>query len=358
MKWHSHFLKKSIFSALWLLLLWIFISLVIHYPIDKDITLPSPESPIELYSNQTGDNLSALFTEAIESAKASITLSIYSLTDAKMIKTLQKATDNSIAVTIICDAKASPHVSQYLPKATLIKRFTKGLMHQKILIIDTKTIYLSSANFTYNSLHIHSNLVIGIENEHIAQLLEIRASSMTEEGGYTPLPFTETAINDQHIELWVLPENKEAVARIKNLFKSAKKSIQVAMFTFTRIDFAEELIEASLRGIRVNVILDRYSGSGASAKVAKLLDKKNVAVNLSTGNKLLHTKCALIDENILVTGSANWTKAAFQENDDYFIVLYPLTPKEREKMKELFERMTAESKPLELIEKEKKKKKR
>lgn len=348
---------KILFKAIFLLfLIALLFLIVVHYPTENRIVLPSSDHEIELYSNQTNDNLSTLFTEAIQNAQKSITLSIYSLTDPQILRALQKATENSIAVTIICDAKASPHITSYLPQATLIRRFTKGLMHQKILIIDEHMVILGSANLTTHSLKIHGNLVVGLDHLSLAQALEKRAKSMTEEGGYTPLPVLTTEIQEQHLELWSLPDNPQAADRIKKLLRTAQKTIQVAMFTFTRQDFTEELIRAFLRGVKVEVVIDRYSGGGTSHKVAKALDTHHIEVTLSTGNKLLHHKFALIDGEILINGSANWTKAAFQENDDYFMVLYPLTAAQKVKMEHLFQIIRSESKTLETLEKEKKSK--
>lgn len=352
----NHFTKyasRLIFSLFLLVLMWILLSLLIHYPIESTLSLPSENQEIELYSNQTGENLQELFSEAIRQAQKSITLSIYSLTDPKIINELQRAIQKKIDVTIVCDANASPYITSHIPSAKIIRRFTKGLMHQKILVIDSQLVLLGSANLTYNSLKIHSNLVIGFKHSSLAQALEKRAQSMTEDGGYTPLPCLTTTLKGQHLEIWSLPDNPRGSEHIKELLRTAKKTIQVAMFTFTRFDFAEELIRASKRGVKVNVVIDRTSGSGVSYKVASLLDSKKLGVSLSTGNKLLHHKLALIDDEILINGSANWTKAAFQENDDYFIVLYPLTPSQQSKMTRLFNVINTESKTLEKTKKEK-----
>lgn len=346
--------QKTFKIAFLFLLIAILVLLVIHFPSKNQISLPSGEHEIELYSNQTNDDLHALFTEAIQSAQQSITLSIYSLTDPQIIKALQNATERKLSVTLVCDANASPHISSHLPQANIVRRFTKGLMHQKILVIDGHLVILGSANLTYNSLSIHSNLVIGLDHPSVAQALEKRAKSMTEEGGYSPLPVLTTEIREQHLELWSLPDNPQAVNRIKALLRGAHKTIQVAMFTFTRQDFTEELIQAFLRGVKVEVVIDRYSGSGTSRKVAQALNSHKIGVALSTGNKLLHHKFALIDDEILVNGSANWTKAAFQENDDYFVILYPLTEKQKTKMEDLFQIIRSESKTFEVLEKGKK----
>lgn len=328
--------KKSSITGLILVLLWTLYQLAENIHLPQPTKLPSSNEPVELYSNQTHDDLTRLYQEAIGSAKESITLVIYALTDEKIIQALQQKSEAGIPVYIVCDAKASMRIGRRLPKATIVKRLSDGLMHQKILIIDNKQVILGSANLTMSSLNIHGNLVIGIDNPALAQALTARAKSMDEEGGVSPLLHRETTAGPQTVELWVLPDDPGAVKRMIALFRSAKKSIKVAMFTWTRVDFTQELIEAAKRGVKVEAVLDRYAGKGASAKVVQMLERAGIPVALSTGQGLLHHKFAYIDDTILVNGSANWTNSAFKHNDDYFLVVYPLTPEQQTKMNQLW----------------------
>lgn len=339
-------IKKTSVSGLIILLAWTIYQLAQNVHLPQPTKVPASNAPVELYSNQTQDDLTRLYLHAIDSAKESITLVIYALMDDQIIDALKKKSEEGIPLYIVCDAKASPGISRKLPKATIVKRFGDGLMHQKILIIDNKQIWLGSANLTYSSLHIHGNLVIGIDNPALAQALTDRAKSMDEDGGVSsPLMHRETTAGPQNLELWVLPEDPNAVQRMIDLFRSAKKSIKVAMFTWTRVDFTQELIAAAKRGVQVQAVLDRYAGKGASAKVVRLFEQAGIPVRLSTGQGLLHYKFAYIDDSILVNGSANWTNSAFTRNDDYFIVVYPLTPDQQIKMNQLWSAIYRKSAP-------------
>lgn len=330
--------KKTSLTTLIALLVYALFQLMPHATTSSaPVQLPGSNSPVQLYSNQTGDDLVQLYLNAIRSAKESVTFVIYSLLDPQIIQALREKSDTGIPVYIVCDAKASPGIVKKLPKAQIVRRIGKGLMHQKILIIDEKQILVGSANMTTDSLKTHGNLVIGIDNPALAQALTAKAKSMDEEGGSTPLSHRQTTFGPQNLELWVLPDDPGAVKRMIELLRSAKKTIRVAMFTWTRTDFAEELIQAAKRGVKVEVVIDRYSGKGASAKIVRLLSQAGIPVYLSTGHGLLHHKFVYIDEEILENGSANWTNSAFRINDDYFIVLYPLTPEQQAKMNQLWQ---------------------
>lgn len=339
----SRLLKKLIIAGLIILLAWILYLLAQNYQRKQPVSLPASQNPVELYSNQTQDELIPLFQHAIDNAKESITVVIYSLTDPQIIQALQKKSDAGVQLYIVSDAKASPGLSYRFPKATIVKRQGQGLMHQKILIIDNRQILLGSANLTTNSLSLHGNLVMALENPALAQALTERAKSMDEVGAYSPLLHRKISAGPQELELWVLPDDPKAVDQMIQLFRSAQKTIRVAMFTWTREDFAKELVAAAQRGVKVEVVLDRYSGKGASVKIVRMLEQGGIPIYLSTGNKLLHHKFAYIDDKILINGSANWTYAAFKDNDDYFIVLYPLTPGQQEKMNKLWNAIIKES---------------
>lgn len=340
-------LKKSSFSALIALFIFIIFKLAetFQFPLDSQpIHLPAQHSPLKLYSNQTNDNLTSLYTSAIESANASIIFVIYALIDSEIIQALNKKTDSGIPVHLVCDAKASLGISRKIPKATIVKRLGKGLMHQKILIIDQQQVVLGSANMTTDSLRVHGNLVMAMHHPPLACTLTEKALSMDEEGHSQKLPHLETFIASQKIELWMLPDDHiKAVQRMIELFRSAKKTIRVAMFTWTRNDFTQELIAAAKRGVKVEAVVDRYSGSGASSQTIRLLCQAKIPVRLNTGQGLLHHKFAWIDNEILVNGSANWTQSAFKANDDVFIILHSLSQEQKTKMNHLWEHLQRKS---------------
>jgi cardiolipin synthase A/B len=307
--------------------------------------LPSSTRPIQLYANQIDDNFTKIYTRSIQSAKESITLVIYSLKDPQIISALKERSLEGISVHIVCDAQASKGISKLFEntQAHITRRAGKGLTHQKIMVIDQKQILLGSANLTTDSLETHGNLVFGMENPYLAELVEKKIKSMDEDNGSILLPYSQTQLGQQEIELFILPDATDAIEHIKPLIQSAKKCIQIAMFTWTRRDLAQEVIKAHKRGVKVDVIIDRYSGNGASSKIVQMLSKAGIPVALSTGKGLMHHKFALIDNTTLINGSTNWTINAFTHNDDCFMILHTLTKGQQKKMDSVFKVLKAES---------------
>lgn len=332
-------LQQAVLSLLCLLLF-----LVVTWVMEttNSVLPPSEGKPAELYSNHLRQDLKQVFLNGIQSAKKSITLIIYTLTDPQIIEALKQKSKEGITVKVVCDGKACPSLSRRLGSTVQTKNmYPSGLMHQKILVTDDTQSWIGSTNLTSESLKMHGNLVAGLYSPSLAAFLLSKAESMASDG--MRLLHKDFNIGDQRVEMWFLPDDNRAVNHILQMIETAKKSLRVAMFTFTRQDFAQAIIDAKNRGVQSDVIIDFNSGKGASAIVVKLLKNGGVAVRLSNGTGLLHHKFALIDENTLINGSANWTKAAFTKNDDCFMILHNLKPEQKQFMAQLWDVIFAES---------------
>jgi phosphatidylserine/phosphatidylglycerophosphate/cardiolipin synthase-like enzyme len=337
-------LKKWLLSTITALLISFFAW--IQQPI-QTIHPPEAGTPAALYSNQTRHDLRQAMVTAINDAKESIMLIMFALTDTHVIDALRKKSEEGVSVHVVCDAKASPYIEKKLgPKVKTIRRFGQGLMHQKILVIDKKQTWIGSANMTTESLHMHGNLVTAIHSAQFAQSVISKGQTLHEEGKDGAFAHEEFNIGGQPIELWFLPDNPKAVSHLKTLIESAKKTLRVAMFTFTRQDLAHAVISAAKRGVKAEVVIDNSSGKGTSAKIVDLLKKNGIPTALSQGKALLHHKFAYIDDSTLINGSANWTKAAFSQNDDCFIVLHNLTDDQKKEMDALWNAIKTESIPV------------
>ncbi|MFN0065523.1 MAG: phospholipase D-like domain-containing protein [Chlamydiales bacterium] len=295
---------------------------------------PLPAENVEplLYANQADDNLEKSYLKAIGSAKNSILLIIYALNDEKIIEALKRKAALGVNVRVIHDPKTSQKGFQQLENIALIPRPMAGLMHRKILVIDEMTVWIGSANFTRESLIMHDNLVVGSFSHELAL-------TITNEKAHHH--FT---IGGQMVEFWGFPEaQKEGFDRLLELIAEAKYSILVGMFTFTHPQLVEALIEARKRGVHVEVVMDKGSSKGISKNAGQTLHTAGVEVRINQGSEMFHHKFALIDQKILINGSANWTRSAFSRNSDCFLVLHDLSDIQLKKLIHLWHVIRATS---------------
>lgn len=325
-------------TAIVLLTMWL-VHAVTHVP------LPSSDQPILFYANQDRDDLHLAYEKAFKNAKRSILVVVYSLNDPHMIKLLKDSAERGLDVQVICDAKASKGVHKKLGnKVKTLRRSGPGLMHQKITVIDDSDCWIGSANMTADSLRMHGNLVTAMKCEAMAQTIFEKIQGMGKTGKSDPFPTTEYLFGNQKVELWFLPQNPEALPRLKRVIREAAKTLRVAMFTWTHPELTEEIVEAHAKGVDVQVAIDYYAGKGSSAETVKMLQEAGVNVRLSPGGALLHYKMLIQDGKVLVNGSANWTRAAFKQNDDCFLVINDLSQEQQKKLDRVWRTIWNEAK--------------
>ncbi|MGM0440341.1 MAG: phospholipase D-like domain-containing protein [Chlamydiota bacterium] len=295
--------------------------------------LPKPEEPPRFYATQNRDDLRILFKTALSQAANTINLQSYSLSDPKIMHRLNQKSEEDCQIKVSIDKKQAAHLYKALNKKIKIYApRTKGLMHRKIAIIDDMQVWIGSANLTTESLRIHDNLVMGMVSPQLAEVI----------AADTPGKHSIT-VGGQQLEYWSLPDDGQALSRVLQLINNAKKSVKIAMFTWTSQPITQAIIDAHHRGVRIHALIDNNSSKGASKKTVTLLKENGIPIYRSQGLGLLHHKFAYIDDKTLVNGSANWTKAAFEKNRECFLVIDQLTPKQKKFMDKLWKNASLEA---------------
>lgn len=238
---------------------------------------------------------------------------MFGISDPKILEALQKKSPY-----ILYDPRHSALLTPLFPPECLDPVQGPGLMHHKICILDHKMVLCGSTNFTPPSLKMHDNLVVGLYSPEMASFLERQ------------LPFSGSKkflVGGQPIDVWLLPDGEgHALNAVLSLLASAKKSLYLSLFAITHPKLIEALLSAHDRGVQVTLVLDASARKGSSKKGADLLEKRGATLKKPLTTALHHHKLCLIDETILITGSANWTRAAFQKNYDLLLILYDLSP--------------------------------
>ncbi len=102
---------------------------------------------------------------------------------------------------------------------------------------------------------------------------------------------------------------------------AAKTSIHVAAYSFTSKLIATALLNASKRGVKVQVVADQKSNSGKYSAVTYLANN-GVAVKLDGNYPIFHHKFMVIDGTSLETGSFNYSAAAANKNAENVLLLW------------------------------------
>ena len=110
-------------------------------------------------------------------------------------------------------------------------------------------------------------------------------------------------------------------ALIDEISKS-KKSIKIAIYSFTRFNIANSLSRAAKRGVDVKIIWDKsqLDASEYGPKILQIVQKNKIEVVLVEKKSKMHHKFAVIDKETVVTGSFNFTTSASKYNDENMII--------------------------------------
>ena len=118
----------------------------------------------------------------------------------------------------------------------------------------------------------------------------------------------------------------------------SKKSIKMAIYSFTSGDIAWALENAKKRGVDVKIVADKGQSGGKSSEIKYLISKGfNVKLLKGKGRGIMHNKFAVFDEKEVVTGSYNWTDNA--ERNNYENAMFISDPKIVEQYSKEFDKL-------------------
>jgi phosphatidylserine/phosphatidylglycerophosphate/cardiolipin synthase-like enzyme len=111
---------------------------------------------------------------------------------------------------------------------------------------------------------------------------------------------------------------------IVQVLGNAKRTILVQAYSFTSAPIAKALLDAHKRGVQVQVILDKSQRSEKYSS-ADFLANQGVPVLIDAKHAISHNKVMVIDGELVVTGSFNFTKAAQEKNAENLLVIRDAT---------------------------------
>lgn len=120
----------------------------------------------------------------------------------------------------------------------------------------------------------------------------------------------------KNIEVYFSPDGGCTKAITKEI-DGAKRDIKVQCYSFTSGPIVWSLIRAKRRGVKVRILVDHHQGED---KVEQL-EKFGVEVLSDSKHAIAHNKVMVIDGEIVVTGSFNFTYAAEKRNAENLLII-------------------------------------
>jgi phosphatidylserine/phosphatidylglycerophosphate/cardiolipin synthase-like enzyme len=100
----------------------------------------------------------------------------------------------------------------------------------------------------------------------------------------------------------------------------AKRTILVQAYSFTSAPIAKALLDAHKRGVRVQAILDKSQRTEKYSS-ADFLANQGMSTMIDANHAIAHNKVIVIDGELVITGSFNFTKAAQEKNAENLLII-------------------------------------
>ena len=129
----------------------------------------------------------------------------------------------------------------------------------------------------------------------------------------------EIILNNTPVQVCFSPRGGCTDAIVGELNK-AKKEILVQAYSFTSQPVAKALVDAHKRGVHTEVIPDK-SQRGEKYSAADFTAHMGIPTYIDPVHGTAHNKIMIIDREVVITGSFNFTRAAEESNAENLLII-------------------------------------
>ncbi len=267
-------------------------------------------------------------TAAIDQARISVDMAIYDLNLWSIRDALIEAYRRGIVVRVVTESdNMDEQEVQELKEAGMevLGDRQEGLMHDKFVIIDRREIWTGSMNFTTGGGYTDNNNLIHLQSSKLGEDYTQEFEQMFVEGHFgankiagTPNPSVK--VNGSLIEVYFSPEDG-TLEHILAAVKAARESIYFMAYSFTSDELAEALIERAKAGVTVQGVFDKDQYHSNAGTEFDTLTNVGIDVRLDGNPRLMHHKVIIIDQQVVITGSYNFSNNAEHINDENTLII-------------------------------------
>ena len=266
---------------------------------------------------------------AIQGARTSFHMTMYHLTEPTIINALIDANNRGVDVQVILDqaevkgekANGAFHLLSAAHVKVVASTTALNLTHEKAFVVDGKTAFIMSINFTKitsttRDVGLITNDPVNVQFVDDLFLLDLKNAATNSKDSPAVIP-------DNFV---VAPAN--ARARLDAFLNSATSSIALEVENLSDTVLINDLIQAKSRGVLVEVLLPRCDLSSADfdLPVAKQLDAAGLSVRMMPApstdkTPYIHQKSIVVDGQKVFLGSENFSFNSLDNSRELGIII-------------------------------------
>lgn len=267
--------------------------------------------------------------DAINSARLSVDAAMYSLSLNSVRYALIDAYKRGVQVRVVMESdnmdRSDPRKLKEAGVPMLGDR-RQGLMHDKFVVIDRAEVWTGSMNFTDSGAYSDNNNMMRIRSAKVAEDYETEFNEMFVDDKFgpdvgSPTPNPRVIIDGTPLDIYFSPDD-QVQAGLLDLLDNAQKSIDFLAYSFTSNPLGEAIRQRAADGVKVRGVMETDQMKSDIGSEYDAFRAAGVDVRLDGNPGLMHHKVMIIDGQIVVMGSYNFTASAEKYNDENLIVIY------------------------------------
>jgi phosphatidylserine/phosphatidylglycerophosphate/cardiolipin synthase-like enzyme len=283
-------------------------------------------------SNPAADQLDggpdSPLVDAMDGAKLSIDVAMYSLSLDSVRRALIRAHRRGITVRMVMESDNMDGADvQALKDAgiPILGDRRQGLMHDKFVVIDRSEVWTGSMNLTDNGAYSDRNNLLRIRDSAVARHYETEFTEMFVDDKFGPAaagvnPSLRFTVNGTPLAVYFSPDDHVQAALLELLDK-ATTSIYFLGYSFTSDPLGKAIRSRAAEGITVSGIMDADQIKTNTGTEYDAFRQAGLDVRLDGEPGLMHNKVLIIDGETVVTGSYNFTASAEKTNDENLVII-------------------------------------
>lgn len=269
----------------------------------------------------------AFLAASIASAQHSVDIAAYNLDLWSIRDALIEAYRSGATVRMVVEGSnlEQPEVQDLIDAGIeVVSDEHEALMHHKFVVVDQWDVWTGSMNFTLNGSYRNDNNLLHIQSRHLAQNYVHEFEEMFLDRRFGKLsrrdtPFTGLEIEGARMEVFFSPDDNVSVS-LMGALEGAQEQVLVMAYTLTADELTALLIEQAQRGLEVRVLMEADQIRSTGNDFTHLQEGGVDAV--VDGNPYnMHHKVILIDGQIVIAGSYNFTRSAEERNDENLVII-------------------------------------
>jgi phosphatidylserine/phosphatidylglycerophosphate/cardiolipin synthase-like enzyme len=333
-------MESALILAILILAVFVYRSIRDGVPNQTTPTSTAPASPssewIRVYFTEPdGPGASSLrggpdadLVAAIEAARLSVEVAVFELDLWSVRDALIAAHRRGVSVRMVTDSDNIENEEiQELKEAGIqvLGDRRESLMHNKFAIIDHQEVWSGSMNFTINDAYKNNNNLIRMHSSQLAQnyvteFEEMFARDQFGMGSPANTPYPSLTIESTHLNVYFSPDDGAAAQLIERILE-AQRSIHFLAYSFTSDDIADAILNRAQAGVTVSGVFESSQvESNLGGEYFNLLDV-GLDVRMDGNPRNMHHKVMIIDEQVVVSGSYNFSANAEERNDENLLII-------------------------------------